>query len=70
MLQTSKQGQKKISKPFVKFLAFTKAEGLMASYGDKFIAIDTWFIANFDSQVIKDVLGKYVNFKRCSNRAL
>ena len=38
-----------------------KAEGLMASYGDKFIAIDTWLIANFDSQVLKDVLGKYVN---------
>ena len=38
-----------------------KAEGLMASYGDKFIAIDTWLIANFDSQVLKDILGKYVN---------
>ena len=36
-----------------------KAEGLMASYGDKFIAIDTWLIANFDSQVLKDVLEIY-----------
>jgi ATP-dependent Clp protease ATP-binding subunit ClpB len=38
-----------------------KAEGLMTSFGDKFIAIDTWLISNFDSQVLKDILGKYIN---------
>ena len=39
------------------------AEGLMASFGDKFIAVDTWLISNLDSSVIKDVLGKYVDLK-------
>ena len=38
-----------------------KAEGLMATYGDTFIAIDTWLIANFDSKELKEVLGKYIN---------
>ena len=40
-----------------------KAEGLMTSFGDKFIAIDTWLISNFDSQVLKDVLGKYIDLR-------
>ncbi len=40
-----------------------KAEGLMASNGDKFIAIDTWLISNFDSQVMKDILGKYIDLR-------
>jgi ATP-dependent Clp protease ATP-binding subunit ClpB len=39
------------------------AEGLMASFGDKFIAVDTWLISNLDSSVIKDVLGKYLDLK-------
>ncbi len=39
------------------------AEGLMASFGDKFIAVDTWLISNLDSQTLKDVLGKYVDLK-------
>ncbi len=38
-----------------------KAEGAMASTGDKFIAIDTWLVANMDNKVIKDVLGKYID---------
>ncbi len=41
--------------------SFQKAEGLMASFGDKFIAIDTWLISNFDLDILKDVLGKYIN---------
>ncbi|RXJ69728.1 ATP-dependent chaperone ClpB [Halarcobacter ebronensis] len=49
----------KLSRNFVESLQ--KAEGLMAKTGDKFIAVDTWLIANFDSKVIKEVLGKYVN---------
>ena len=40
-----------------------KAEGLMTSFGDKFIAVDTLLIANFDSQVLKDVLGKYIDLR-------
>ena len=43
--------------------SFQKAEGQMASNGDKFIAIDTWLISNFDNKVIKDVLGKYIDLK-------
>ncbi len=39
------------------------AEGLMASFGDKFIAVDTWLISNLDSSVLKEVLGKYVDLK-------
>ena len=38
-----------------------KAEGLMASMGDKFIAIDTWLIANISNKVFKEVLGKYID---------
>ncbi len=49
----------KLSRNFVDSLQ--KAEGLMAKNGDKFIAVDTWLISNFDSNVIKDVLGKYIN---------
>ncbi|MDD2895834.1 MAG: AAA family ATPase [Aliarcobacter sp.] len=39
------------------------AEGLMTSFGDKFIAVDTWLISNFDSQIMKDVLGKYLDLR-------
>ena len=40
-----------------------KAEGLMTSFGDKYIAVDTLLIANFDLQIIKDVLGKYIDLR-------
>lgn len=40
-----------------------KAEGQMTSNGDKFIAIDTWLVSNFDNQTLKDVLGKYIDLK-------
>ncbi|MCT7539320.1 AAA family ATPase [Aliarcobacter cryaerophilus] len=43
--------------------SFQKAQGQMASNGDKFIAIDTWLISNFDNRVIKDILGKYIDLK-------
>ncbi|RBQ27771.1 ATP-dependent Clp protease ATP-binding subunit [Arcobacter sp. CECT 9188] len=43
--------------------SFQKAQGQMASNGDKFIAIDTWLIANFDNKIIKDILGKYIDLK-------
>lgn len=49
----------KLSRNFMNSLE--KAHGLMNSNGDKFIAVDTWLIANFDDKQIKDILGKYVN---------
>ncbi|MBT4572731.1 MAG: AAA domain-containing protein [Campylobacteraceae bacterium] len=41
--------------------ALEKADGLMASSGDTFIAVDTFIIANLDNEVFKNVLGKYVD---------
>jgi ATP-dependent Clp protease ATP-binding subunit ClpB len=41
--------------------ALEKAQGLMSSQGDTFIAVDTFIIANLDDKVFKDVLGKYVD---------
>ncbi len=38
-----------------------KAEGYMVNLGDKFIAADTWLLANLDSKELKNVLGKYIN---------
>ena len=38
-----------------------KAEGLMTSSGDGFLAVDTWIIANLKNPVIKDTLGKYLD---------
>ena len=37
------------------------AQGLMASSGDSFLAVDTWIIANLNDKVFKDTLGKYVD---------
>jgi len=36
-----------------------RAEGLATKLGDKYIAVDTWLIANLD--LFKDTLGKYVD---------
>jgi len=41
--------------------ALEKAQGLMSSQGDSFIAVDTFIISNLDDKVFKDVLGKYVD---------
>ncbi|RXK13057.1 ATP-dependent chaperone ClpB [Halarcobacter mediterraneus] len=49
----------KLSKALVASLQ--KAEGLSVKQGDKFIAIDTWLIANFDTKELKEVLGKYLD---------
>jgi len=43
--------------------SFQKAQGLATNNGDKFIAIDTWLIANFDNQTLKDIVGKYIDLK-------
>jgi len=49
----------KLSRSLVESLQ--KAEGQMVNLGDKFIAIDSWLIANFDNKVFKDILSKYIN---------
>ena len=49
----------KISRNVVDSL--NNASGLMASIGDSFLAVDTWIIANLQTKVFKDVLGKYVD---------
>lgn len=41
--------------------ALQKAEGLMSSSGDKFIAIDTFLLANADNKVFKELISKYVD---------
>ena len=41
--------------------ALETADGLMASSGATFIAVDTFIIANLDNEVFKNVLGKYVD---------
>jgi ATP-dependent Clp protease ATP-binding subunit ClpB len=51
----------KISRNVVESLQ--SAEGLMASGGDKFLAVDTWIIANLNNSVFIEVLGKYVDLK-------
>ena len=43
-----------------------KAEGVAVKLGDKFIAIDTWLIANFDSIELKEVLGKYIDLREAN----
>ena len=49
----------KLSRSFVQ--SIEKASGVMANNGDKFLAIDSWLIANMDDTVFKEILGKYVN---------
>jgi len=41
--------------------SLNNASGLMASQGDSFLAVDSWIIANLNSAVFKEVLGKYVD---------
>ncbi len=38
-----------------------KAEGLMNSIGDSFLAVDTWILANLDDEPLKGVLGRFVD---------
>ncbi len=41
--------------------ALEKAEGLMNANGDKFLAVDTFLIANISESFIKETLGKYLD---------
>jgi len=47
----------KISKQMVESLHL--AEGLMSKSGDSFLAVDTWLVANLDSNPIKEIFSKY-----------
>lgn len=38
-----------------------KAKATMINMGDKFIAVDTWILANLDSNPLKEILSKYIN---------
>lgn len=38
-----------------------KAKAAMINMGDKFIAVDTWILANLDSNPLKEILSKYIN---------
>ena len=54
----------KLSKNLIRSLE--KAEGQAAKQGDKFIAIDSWLVANFDSKELKEVLGKYIDLREAT----
>ena len=41
--------------------SLNNASGVMASNGDNFLAVDTWIIANLNTAVFKEVLGKYLD---------
>lgn len=49
----------KISSEFINSLE--NAKGLMSSLGDKFIAVDTWLLANLQNAEIKEILTKFVD---------
>ncbi|WP_333804384.1 ATP-dependent Clp protease ATP-binding subunit [Sulfurospirillum sp.] len=38
-----------------------KAEGLMKQKGDGYLSVDTWLLANIDSDPLKKILGKYLD---------
>ena len=40
--------------------SFERARAVMIGLGDKFIAIDSWIIANLESEPIKGILSKYI----------
>jgi len=49
----------KLSQNLVRSLQ--NAEGVMASNGDQYLAVDSWLIANTNESYIKDIIGKYVD---------
>ncbi len=48
----------KLSRALVESLQ--RAEGLMAQMGDSFVAVDTWLLANLDTD-IKEIIGKFAD---------
>ncbi len=49
----------RLSQQFISSLQ--KGEGLMSAGGDKFLAVDTYLLANIDESFMKTVIGKYVD---------
>ena len=41
--------------------SFERAKAVMIGMGDKFIAVDSWIIANLDSEPIRGILSKYID---------
>ena len=41
--------------------SFERAKAVMIGLGDKFIAVDSWIIANLDSEPMKGILSKYID---------
>ena len=41
--------------------SFERAKAVMIGLGDKFIAVDSWIIANLDSEPIRGILSKYID---------
>jgi len=37
------------------------AQGVMTSYGDDYLAVDSWLIANINEPFIRDIFGKYMD---------
>jgi len=38
-----------------------KAEGIMATYGDEYLAVDSWLIGNIGEPFIKDIIGRHID---------
>ncbi len=38
-----------------------QAQGVMTTYGDEYLAVDSWLIANINEVFIKDIIGKYID---------
>ena len=41
--------------------SFERAKAVMIGMGDKFIAVDSWIIANLDSEPMRGILSKYID---------
>ena len=41
--------------------SFERAKAVMIGIGDKFIAVDSWIIANLDSEPMRGILSKYID---------
>ncbi|WP_419774709.1 ATP-dependent Clp protease ATP-binding subunit [Halarcobacter sp.] len=54
----------KLSRSFASSLE--SAQGQAIKQGDKFIAIDTWLVANFATKELKEVLGKYIDLREAA----
>jgi len=49
----------KLSQNLVRSLQ--QAQGVMTTYGDEYLAVDSWLISNINEPFIKDIIGKYID---------